>query len=123
MNPATGDIVRETEKPGRPQCQGTGSAAAWFGRLAARKSMKMNPPALFVLAAMLLGGCARPEDDSFGVQAARRGEDCNAIATGSAMDAYGHGVGPAEAVYEDVKRDCRAWYRREAERLEAARRK
>lgn len=82
--------------------------------------MKTNPPACFVLAAMLLGGCARPEDNSFGMQAARRGEDCKAIATGSAMDAYGQGVGPAEDVYEDVKRDCQDWYRREAERLDAA---
>jgi len=79
-----------------------------------------NLPALFVLTAMLLTGCARPDDSSFGMQAARRGEDCKAIATGSAMDAYGHGVGPAEEVYEDVKRDCQDWYRREAERLEAA---
>ena len=55
--------------------------------------MKIMPPA-FVMTALLLMGCARPEDDSFGIQAARRGEDCNAIATGSAMDAYGHGVGP-----------------------------
>jgi len=39
------------------------------------------------------------------------------------MDAYAHGVGPAEDVYEDVKRDCQAWYRREAERLDAAKRK
>ena len=82
--------------------------------------MKINPPACFVLAAMLLGGCARPEDSSFGMQAARRGEDCKAIATGSAMDAYGHGVGPAEEIYETVKQDCLAWQRREAERLEAA---
>ena len=82
--------------------------------------MTINPPACFVLAAMLLVGCARPEDSSFGVQAARRGEDCKAIATGSAMDAYGQGVGPAEEIYEDVKRDCQAWHRREAERLDAA---
>ena len=73
-----------------------------------------------MIAAMLLGGCARPEDSSFGMQAARRGADCKAIATGSAMDAYAHGVGPAENVYEDVKRDCQAFYRREAERLKAA---
>jgi len=79
-------------------------------------------PACFVIAAMLLS-CARPEDGSFGMQAARRGADCKAIATGSAMDAYAHGVGPAEDVYEDVKRDCQAWYRREAERLDAAKRK
>lgn len=53
------------------------------------------------------------------MQAARRGEDCKAIATGSAMDAYAHGLGPAEAVYDDVKRDCQEWYRRETERLRA----
>jgi hypothetical protein len=81
--------------------------------------MKINVPAFAVTVAMLLG-CARPEDNSFGMQAARRGEDCKAIATGSAMDAYSHGVGPAEAVYDDVKRDCQEWYRREAERLDAA---
>lgn len=82
--------------------------------------MKKNSPACLVIASMLLGGCARPEDSSFGMQAARRGDDCKAIATGSAMDAYAHGVGPAEAVYDDVKRDCQEWHRRETERLEAA---
>jgi hypothetical protein len=81
--------------------------------------MKIIPPACVVIAAML-SGCARPEDSSFAVQAARRGDDCKAIATGSAMDAYGHGVGPAEEIYEAVKRDCLAWHRREAERLDAA---
>lgn len=70
-----------------------------------------------LFALLLLAGCARPEDDSFGMQAARRGEDCKAIATGSAMDAYSHGVGPAEAVYDDVRQDCLAWQRRQAERL------
>ena len=70
----------------------------------------------FSLAFLPLLGCARPEDNSFAMQAARRGADCKTIATGSAMDAYAHGVGPAENVYEDVKRDCQAWYRREAER-------
>ena len=82
--------------------------------------MKINPPAFFVIASILLGGCAQPEDSSFAMQAARRGDDCKAIATGSAMDAYGHGVGPAEEIYETVKRDCQAWHRREAERLDAA---
>ncbi|HET7084683.1 MAG TPA: hypothetical protein VFI23_07935 [Rhizomicrobium sp.] len=72
-----------------------------------------------IMAAMLLG-CARPEDSSFAVQAARRGENCSAIASGSAMDAYGHGVGPAEEVYDNVKRDCLAWQQRERERLNAA---
>ena len=31
------------------------------------------------------------------------------------MDAYGHGVGPAEEIYEKVKQDCQDWYRREKE--------
>ncbi len=82
--------------------------------------MKINPLACIAIASMLLG-CARPEDSSFAVQAARRGDDCKAIATGSAMDAYGHGVGPAEEIYEAVKQDCQDWYRREAERMKAAR--
>lgn len=84
--------------------------------------MKTNLPA-FVMAAAMLLGCARPEDGSFAVQAARPGDDCNAIASGSAMDAYGHGVGPAEEIYETVKRDCLAWHRREAARSEAAKQK
>ena len=71
-----------------------------------------------IMAATLLG-CARPEDSSFGMQAARRGANCSAIATGSAMDAYGHGVGPAEEVYDNVKRDCLDWQQRERERLNA----
>ena len=82
--------------------------------------MKIIPPACVVIAAMLLGGCARPEDSSFAAQAARRGDDCKAIATGSAMDAYGHGVGPAEEIYQTVKQDCLARHRREAERLDAS---
>jgi hypothetical protein len=81
--------------------------------------MKINPPANILIASLLLG-CARPEDSSFAVQAARRGDDCKAIATGSALDAYGHGVGPAEEIYETVKRDCQAWHRSEAERMKAA---
>lgn len=76
----------------------------------------------FVIAALLLG-CARPEENSFAVQAARRGDDCKAIASGSAMDAYGHGVGPAQEIYENVKQDCQAWYRNEAERLDTAKQK
>jgi hypothetical protein len=87
----------------------------------ASTAIKLQWPALMVAA--LLFGCARPEDSSFGVQAARRGENCNAIATGSAMDAYGHGVGPAENVYQDVKRDCLAWQQRERERLDAPKNK
>ena len=81
--------------------------------------MRISPPSCLVIASMLLS-CARPEDSSFAVQAARRGDDCKAIATGSAMDAYGHGIGPAEGIYETVKRDCQAWYRSEAERMKAA---
>jgi len=73
-----------------------------------------------MIAAVMLLGCTKPEDSSFGVQAARRGENCSAIATGSAMDAYGHGVGPAEDVYENVKQDCLAWQKREKERLNAS---
>ena len=84
--------------------------------------MKNYSCAVFMIALMLVG-CTRPEDDSFGIQAARRGEDCKAIATGSAMDAYAHGVRPAEEVYQDVKRDCQDWYRREAQRLDAAKQK
>ena len=81
-------------------------------------AMKLQGTAV-ILAVMLLG-CTRPEDSSFGIQAARRGENCSAIATGTAMDAYGHGVGPAEEVYDNVKRDCLAWQQRERERLDAA---
>lgn len=32
------------------------------------------------------------------------------------MDAYGHSVGPAEEIYDSVKRDCLAWQQREAAR-------
>ena len=78
----------------------------WFGRAAIGGLM---------IAATLLG-CARPEDSSFAAQAVRRGDDCNAIAAGSAMDAYGHSVGPAEEIYDSVKRDCLAWQKREAAR-------
>jgi hypothetical protein len=72
---------------------------------------------------LVLFGCARSEDDSFAVQAVRRGDDCNAIAAGSAMDAYGHSVGPATEIYKNVYRDCLAWQQREAERLNATRQK
>jgi hypothetical protein len=78
----------------------------------------MRLPICVVIAATLFG-CAKPDDSSFGMQAARRGENCSAIATGSAMDAYGHSVGPAEDIYENVKRDCLAWQQRERERLNA----
>jgi hypothetical protein len=69
-----------------------------------------------MFAAMLLG-CARTEDSSFAAQAVKRGDDCNAIAAGSAMDAYGHSVEPATEIYENVKRDCLAWQRGQTERL------
>ncbi len=68
-----------------------------------------------MIGAMLLG-CARPEDSSFAAQAVRRGDDCNAIAAGSAMDAYGHSVGPATEIYKSVYRDCLAWQQQEADR-------
>jgi hypothetical protein len=80
--------------------------------------MKISCPVCILLCATLLG-CARPEDSSFAAQAARRGDDCNAIAAGSAMDAYGHHVGPATEIYQDVYQDCLAWQRRDAERLNA----
>ncbi len=72
---------------------------------------------------VLLSGCARPEDNSFAAQAVRRGDDCNAIAAGSAMDAYGHHAGPATEIYQYVYQDCLAWQKREAERLNAAKQK
>jgi len=81
---------------------------------------RVSCPACMIIATTLLG-CARPEDDSFAAQAARRGEDCNAIAAGSAMDAYGHQVGPATEIYKDVYQDCLAWQQREKERLNATR--
>ena len=70
-----------------------------------------------IMIAAALFGCARPEDGSFAAQAARRGDDCNAIAAGSAMDAYGHSIGPAEEIYDKVKRDCLAWQKAEAARM------
>jgi len=80
--------------------------------------MKIRYPACILIGATLLG-CARPEDTSFAAQAARRGDDCNAIAAGSAMDAYGHHVGPATEIYENVYQDCLAWQRREKEGVDA----
>lgn len=73
-----------------------------------------------MMIAVVLWGCARPEDSSFAAQAVRRGDDCNAIAAGSAMDAYGHSVGPATEIYQNVYRDCLAWQQRESERANAA---
>jgi hypothetical protein len=98
-----------------------GSAMVRDEKYRAEDMVRARFPVGISLTFLLLLGCARPEESSFGVQAARRGEDCKAIATGSAMDAYGHGVGPAEEIYDTVKRDCLAWRRREAERLDAAR--
>lgn len=77
-------------------------------------------PACIMIGAML-AGCARPEDSSFAAQAVRRGDNCNAIAAGSAMDAYGHHAGPATEIYQHVYRDCLAWQQKETERLNAGR--
>jgi hypothetical protein len=49
---------------------------------------------------ILLWGCAKPEDSSFAAQAVKRGGDCEAIAAGTALDAYGHSVGPATDIYK-----------------------
>ena len=84
--------------------------------------MKRQSPACILICAILLG-CARPEDSSFAAQAVRRGDDCNAIAAGSALDAYGHHVGPATEIYKDVYQDCLAWQQRDTERLNATKRK
>ena len=66
----------------------------------------------FMIGVALLG-CARPEDSNFAAQAFRRGADCKAIAAGSAMDAYGHSVGPAGEIYQNVKREYLDWKKRE----------
>lgn len=79
--------------------------------------MKTRYAALAMLVASLLG-CARPEDNSFAAQAVRRGEDCNAIAAGSAMDAYGHSVGPATQIYQDAYQNCMAWQRQQKEKTQ-----
>jgi hypothetical protein len=79
-------------------------------------AMKIRCAACTVMGALLFG-CARPEDNSFAVQAVRRGGDCNAIAAGSAMDAYGHSVGPATEIYKNVYQDCLAWKQSNAEGL------
>jgi hypothetical protein len=71
----------------------------------------------WILTGATLLGCARPEDRSFAARAARRGDDCNAIAAGSALDAYGHHVGPATQIYQHVYQDCLAWQNRQAESL------
>jgi len=60
---------------------------------------------------IMLLGCTRPEDNSFAMQAVRRGDDCKAIAAGSAMDAYGHSVGPATEIYQYEYQRCLAWQR------------
>ena len=80
-------------------------------------AMKIRCAVLALVGASLLG-CARPEDDSFAAQAVRRGEDCNAIAAGSAMDAYGHSVGPATEIYQNVYQNCLAWQQKEKERAQ-----
>jgi hypothetical protein len=80
--------------------------------------MKLSLPVIIFISTLLLG-CARSEDSSFAAQAIRRGDDCNAIAAGSAMDAYGHHVGPATEIYKNVYQDCLAWQRRKTESLDA----
>jgi hypothetical protein len=40
-------------------------------------------------------------------------------AMGSAMDAYGHSVGPATEIYKYVYRDCLAWQQRQTKGLDA----
>jgi hypothetical protein len=77
-------------------------------------AMKICCAACIIIGAMLFA-CTRPEDDSFARQAARRGDDCKAIAAGSAMDAYGHHGGPATDIYENVYHDCLVWQQRNAE--------
>jgi len=68
-----------------------------------------------LILAVLLAGCAKPEDSSFAVQAARRGGDCEAIAAGTALDAYGHSVGPATDIYKIEYARCMARQRQQAE--------
>ncbi len=63
----------------------------------------------------LLCGCVKPEDGSFAVQAVKRGGDCEAIAAGTAMDAYGHSVGPATDIYKIEYQRCMARRQRQAE--------
>jgi hypothetical protein len=81
--------------------------------------MKLSLPVIIFISTLLLG-CARSEDSSFAAQAIRRGDDCNAIAAGSAMDAYGRHVGPATETYKSVYQDCLAWQQSEGIRLNAA---
>jgi hypothetical protein len=76
--------------------------------------MKIHRLACITIGILLLG-CARPEDSSFAVQAVRRGDDCDAIAAGSAMDAYGHSVGPATEIYKAEYQRCLAWRQRQVE--------
>jgi|GEM_PF-4625283 len=70
---------------------------------------------VLALSAVFLSSCARPEDNSFAAQAVRRGDDCEAIAAGSAMDAYGHSVGPATQIYQDAYQNCMAWQQKKKE--------
>ena len=77
--------------------------------------------AVCIMIGAALFGCTRPEDNSFAAQAVRRGDDCNAIAAGSAMDAYGHSVGPATEIYKNAYQDCLAWKQRHADGLNTAR--
>jgi hypothetical protein len=67
-----------------------------------------------IICAVLLG-CARPEDSSFAAQAMRRGGDCEAIAAGTALDAYGHSVGPATDIYKIAYARCMAGRQQQTE--------
>jgi hypothetical protein len=64
---------------------------------------------------ILLLGCERPENSSFAAQAIQRGGDCEAIAAGSALDAYGHSVGPATDIYKIAYQRCMARQQRPTE--------
>ena len=68
-----------------------------------------------LVTALLLSDCAKPEDSSFAAQAARRGGDCEAVAAGTALDAYGHSVGPATDIYKIAYARCMAQQRQQAE--------
>lgn len=75
---------------------------------------------IWVVTNTVLLGCARPEDSSFAGQAVRRGDDCNTIAAGHAMDAYGHSVGPATEIYAYAYQNCLAWQQKQTKDRNAA---
>ena len=68
-----------------------------------------------IMTCALLISCARPEDSSFAAQAVKRGDDCEAIAAGTALDAYGHSVGPATDIYKIAYARCMDRRLRQAE--------